>query len=147
MIFCFRALTISGRYSAITIDIPVLEMSAKHTAKFRDASTKRVQISERSPIVVLTTTAFYVGSLKSMSREFMDTENKFIVRHDNGAPQMTGLLEVIKKWEFQNPVPENERVFIVVPEGEVPYPVVAQVVDMMKRQMPNDRFVLSTGIL
>src|SRR5687768_2499123 len=65
MIFCFRALTVSGKYGAIAVDIPVLELSEKNLAESKNSNVKRYQITERSPVVVLTTSAFYVGSVRS----------------------------------------------------------------------------------
>jgi hypothetical protein len=145
MIGSFRSLTVGAKYGAVSLDMPILDVQSNDSSVTAD--TKVYEIGPKSPTVILTVNAFYVGSLQAMSREFMDTENKFIVRHESGAPQMDRLFDVISKWEFQNSVPDRQKVFVLVPQGEVPYPIVAQVVDQMKRKFPDNRFVLSTGIL
>jgi hypothetical protein len=145
MIGSFRALTVGAKFGAVSIDLPIFDVKSDDSGV--TSGTKVYEIGPKSPTVILTVNAFYIGSLQAMSREFMDTDNKYIVRHESGAPQMDRLFDIIAKWEFQNPVPDRQKVFVLVPQGEVPYPIVAQVVDQMKRKFPDNRFVLSTGIL
>ena len=146
----FRAVTMTGAFSSVAGEIPVLASPPKDKAWHRYQETASTTLRRSTPAVILTTDAFYFGDMKSFSEDFHDVRTKFLIRHIDGEPQLQTLIRSMDKWiaeRGQKGIPNDRGVVVLVPSGEIPTPIVVQVMAGLQKSENFKRVVLAGGIL
>ena len=145
----FRAVTMPAAFSSIHGEIPVLAAppvdSSWHNYQEKTTATLR----RSTPTVVLTTDAFYFGDMRSFTEDFHDVRSKYKIRHVEGEPQLQTLIVQLEKWlgERNNKeAPMDAGIVVFVPSGEIPTPIVIQVMAGLQSRNSFKRVVLGGGI-
>jgi len=99
---------------------------------------------------VLTADAFYFGDMKSFSEDLHDIRSKFVIRHIDGEPQLQTLLRQMDRWLGDRRAKDtatDSGVVVLVPSGEIPTPIVIQVMAGLQQSANFSRVVLGAGLL
>jgi hypothetical protein len=141
-LYCFRATCLGSKYGVVRAEFPVLATGEAEAAENFDA-----EITEHTPTIVMTGESFFIGSMRAFSREFLESDNKIRVPHDHGAPQMTALTSAIEHWRFKEGDGSKSDLALLIPEANVPLPIVIQVMDLLKKNGSAKRIVLGVGLM
>lgn len=150
MTFCLRAVTISGVYGAVPAEMPVMSASIADPAFHTYKEQPQQQLRRSTPAVLLTTEAFYFGDLGAFTVNFSDVRDKFIIRHIDGEPQLLTLIDTLDKWAAQAEVNTKqplEDILVFVPSGDIPMPIVIQVLAGLRQSPRFKRVVLGGGLM
>jgi hypothetical protein len=150
MTFSLRAVTLPGAYGSIAAEIPVMPASIKDQAFHTYREEPRRELHRSTPAVLLTTEAFYFGDLEAFTSNFSDVRNKFILRHIDGEPQLLTLIETMDKWAATVATGKNqalEDVLVFVPSGDIPMPIVIQVLAGLQQSPRFKRVILGGGLI
>lgn len=148
--FGLRAVTLAASYGVVPLEIPVVPAVIKDPGTYSFKEEPRESLTPRTPAVVLTADAFYFGDLSAFTTNFADVRNKYMVRHISGVPQLQTLVGTLTKWVFERAQSENVplgKVLVLVPAGDIPLPIVIQVVAGLRKSPLFERVILSTGLL
>lgn len=148
--FSLRAVSLAGLYGVVSAEIPVLSVPVADPAYHRYKEEPRDTMTKNTPAVVLTTEAFYFGDLTAFTTNFDDVRDKFIIRHVDGEPQLQLLLETMEGWAVDRKKSENvpmNKLLVFVPTGDIPMPIVIQVLAGLRRSQHFSRVVLGSGIM
>lgn len=148
--FSFRAVTIPSSYGSIPLEIPVVPLAASDPTYHRFEERVSSTINNKTPMVVMTTEAFFFGDLEAFSRNYSDVRDKFILRHVDGEPQLGTLIKTMLHWTDDRKKHENipsDDVLVLAPTGDIPLPIVMQVVSGLRSQRTFSRVVLASGML
>ena len=149
--FTLRATFLTPLYGVIDSEIPALQVAVKDPDSTAYRESPRALLGEKTPTVILTTKEFYFGTLKGFSTDFTDVRNKFHVPHNNGAPNITGLVKTMSKWFYQEDPKEESHsakgIVILLPDKNIPTPIVIQTISMLKSTPFFDQVILAGGII
>ena len=131
------------------VEIPVVQASFQDPGfhQFREGTTE--SLSSNTPAVVLTTDAFFFGDLSAFSENFSDMTNKFVIRHASGSPQLSLLLQQLTKWSTNRSHEANiplSKILVLIPAGEIPVPILTEVIAGLRSSPHFKRVVLSSGL-
>jgi len=149
LIFAIRSLSMPADYGGIPVEIPVmpvfLEDPAHHT--YRRGASYELQPSTAT--VVLTTRAIYYGDMNSFTSDYRSVRNKIVLHHIDGRPQLKGLLNTVKSWNRgRSPdAQQQHEVVVFVPSGDIPAPIVLQIVEALRGEGYFKRVVLGGGLI
>lgn len=148
LIFSFRIVALEFIYGIIPVEIPVVSTDIEKPGFHTFKETPHL-LSKHTPTVVFTSNAFYFGDIESFTKNFTNDGNKFIVRHDQGQPQLTKLIDTMQQWveyrsRFHN-IPKQKSM-ILIPTSEIPIPIVAQTIAGLRTSPFFQRIILGTGI-
>src|SRR5207237_1008983 len=96
--FGLRAVTLSGVYGVVPLEIPVVSATIKDPGHYGFREEPRDNLGQNTPAVVLTPEAFYFGDLASFTTNFTDMRDKFMIRHVDGVPQLQTLVATMARW-------------------------------------------------
>lgn len=148
--FCIRATFMSSAYGIIESELPVMSVpfaDPDHTA-YQEAP--RGFLAETTPVVILTENEFYFGNLDAFTEDFTNVRNKFIVSHEEGAPNLHKLVETMAKWQgslIKNDLELPREALIFLPMQNVPMAIVLQVMAELKKTSLFNQVILATGII
>jgi hypothetical protein len=148
--FAVRAAALTGVYGVVSAEIPVLPAAVKDPAFHRYEETPRTVMTKLTPAVVLTTEAFFFGELSAFTVNFADTRDKFMIRHVDGEPQLQLLVDTMEAWVEQRMKTANvplDDVLVFVPAGDIPMPIVIQVLAGLRHSPRFARVVMGSGII
>jgi hypothetical protein len=148
--FGFRAVTVEATYGVIPAEIPVVPSGVEDPAFHRFEETPVAMLSKFTPAVVLTAEAFYFGDLEAFTTNFADARDKYVVRHVDGEPQLYSLLETMQKWieyRAKNSNVPKQKAMVLVPSGDIPVPIVVQVIAGLRKSPYFERVVLGSGLM
>ena len=143
-VYAFRVITVSWSFGAISGDIPVVSMPIDDPGYKRFIEEPAGDIEAATPAVVLTTEAFYFGTLKAFTVDFADVRNKYMISHIDGQPQLGSLRLALINWMATQKM--KNTVVVLSPTGEIPLPIVLQVMAGLKGEKMFKRVVLAGGI-
>ncbi len=148
--FSLRAVTLSWVYGVIPAEIPVVAASIQDPGAYRFKESPRDSLTSTTPAVVLTTEAFYFGDLAAFTSNFNDVRGKFMLRHVDGEPQLATLVQTMTNWvegrAHQDNVPIN-KILVFVPAGDIPMPIVIQVLAGLRKSPSFERVILGGGLM
>ena len=145
-----RVVTASGSYGLVAAEFPLVAAPPKDPGRHRVMEQSRDQLTPLTPMVVLTTEAFFFGDLSAFSTDFADVRARFRIDHENGAPRLPTLMAQLGDWIQARASHENVPVakyLVLLPGADVPMPIVIQVLAGLKRSPLFERIILGTGIL
>jgi hypothetical protein len=148
--FSLRAVSLAGVYGVIPAELPVLSAPVDDPGFHRFKETPRNVMTKTTPAVVLTTEAFYFGDLSAFTTNFNDVRDKYIIRHVDGEPQLQLLLDTMEAWAKDRVKRDNaplSKMLVFVPTGDIPMPIVIQVLAGLRRSEHFSRVVLGSGIM
>jgi hypothetical protein len=147
--FSLRTVLLPGSYGAVSLEIPVLGNAVADPGYHRYREEPRHYLSKLTPTVVLTAKAFYFGSLSAFSEDYATSHNKYQIPHKDGSPLLGLLIESVETWLRHRSKNENvpiDKILVLIPMGEIPVPIVTQVVNEIKKSALIDRVILGSGI-
>jgi hypothetical protein len=150
MTFCLRSVSVSNVYGVINSEFPVMSATpddpAFHT--YRELPEKKLR--KFTPVVILTTEAFYFGDMASFSTSYSNVRNKHLIRHVDGEPQLLSLLGSIDKWgrnrHHQFGI-KMDDIAVFIPSGDIPMPIVIQVLASLNNADMFKKVVLGGGLM
>lgn len=150
MTFGLRTVSLGLAHGVVPAEMPVVAASPEDPAFHRYKEEARATMGRLTPAVVLTTEAFYFGDLSAFTANFADVHDKFVVRHVDGEPQLQTLIDTMEKWLESRKKSDNvpyEDVLVLVPAGDIPMPIVIQVIAGLRKSPRFERVVLGSGII
>jgi hypothetical protein len=144
-----RVVTMPARYGVVPLDIPVLQAGVQDPRFHQFTETARDVLLGSTPAVVLTSEAFYFGDLNSFTTTFGDNKTKYIVRHKSGMPQLKPLITEMSDWIFERSKTANiplSKILVLIPSGDIPMPILTEVVAGLRTSHLFQRVILSTGL-
>lgn len=148
--FALRLVMIPGSYGQIPLEIPVVSAPVQDPGFHTFQESPREGIRNTTPTVVLTADAFFFGDVAAFSLNLADSRNKFVVRHVDGAPQVPLLVQTMHDWlkarAFSANVPLTKSL-ILIPAGNIPIPIVIQVVAQLRESPLFQHVILSNGLI
>lgn len=148
--FGLRAVMVSGVYGVVRAELPVVPASVKDPGFHGFKEEPRDSLQKSTPAVVLTTEAFYFGDLEAFTSNFSDIRDKFIIRHVDGEPQLAGLVDTMSKWVEERAKSANvpiDKVLVFIPAGDIPMPIVIQVIAGLRKSPHFERVILGSGLI
>jgi len=147
--FMLRAISAAGIYGIVPVEMPVLSLPIDDPtyATFREQPNG--SINATTPMVVLTPEGFFFGEVAAFTQNFADVRNKFLVRHNDGAPDISKLLHDMEKWLFMrenNQKTSPSGILILLPLSEIPSPIVIQTLAGIRRSPLFPRIILAGGL-
>ena len=145
-----RGVLLSRHHGTIDGDIPVVMTPVEDPGLHRFSSRVEASLRRTTATVVMTADAFYFSDMKAFSEDFSDPGNKYVVRHVDREPQLQTLIKTMDMW-FAERSRENEirpdGVVVFAPSGEIPMPIVMQVMDGLRTSQNIQKVVMAAGIL
>jgi hypothetical protein len=148
--FGLRAVTLSGVYGVVPLEMPVVPATIKDPGHYGFREEPRETLTHNTPAVVLTTDAFYFGDLASFTTNFADVRDKYVIRHVDGEPQLAALVDALGHWATDRSKHQNiplNKILVLVPAGDIPMPIVIQVVAGLRKSPLFERVVLGSGLM
>ena len=143
-------MTLSGAYGVVPLELPVVPAPVDDPGYYGFKEEPEETLTRATPAVVLTSKAFYFGDLQSFTTDFKNREDKYEIPHVDGEPQLPQLLTALDKWAVNRAQSRNiplDKVLVFVPAGDIPMPIVIQVVAGLRRSPLFKRVVLGSGLL
>lgn len=150
MTFALRATLMPGVYGVVPVEMPVVSTVVDDPGYHRFKEEPRDELRRTTPAVVLTTEAFYFGDLAAFTTNFADVRDKYMIRHIDGEPQLQSLLETMNRWVTDRASKANipiDKVLVFVPSGDIPMPIVIQVIAGLKQSPYFTRVVIGSGLM
>ena len=148
--FAIRAIAMSGVYGVIAVELPVVSAPVEDPAFHRYKEEPRQALTRFTPALVLTTEAFYFGDLHAFSANLGDIRDKYIIRHIDGEPQLLTLIDTLGKWITDRAAHDNipiDKLLVLIPSGDIPMPIVIQVLAGLKKSPLFEHVILGSGII
>lgn len=145
-----RMVMISGTYGQVLLEIPVIPHPIKDPSFNNFQEVPQETLKPTTPTIVMTSESFFFGDLDSFSTSFTDVRNKYKIPHHNGVPQVSQLISTMDQWLRNRSKAENvplSKTLIVVPSGEIPLPIVVQVIATLNKSPIFQHIILSNGII
>lgn len=137
-----------ARYAFVPAEIPVVPATVEDPSfhNFEEESVKSIR--QHTPTLVMTVKAFYFGDMESFSSGIDKTNNKYIVPHTDNIPRVGDLITDMNAWREGRKRKENlpdEQILVFVPSGDIPMPIVVQVLAQLREFGNFQRVVLGGG--
>ncbi len=146
-IFLMRTVLMTQDYHIVQTELPVVFKPLEKHSLEENYLAKYEKITPKTPVVVLTTEAFFFGDLQSFSSDFTEVRDKFYVPHQNQQPDLDTLISQMEEWLSSDSKISRPEIAILVPTGEIPLPIVIQSLAYLKKSSHLKRVILGTGIL
>lgn len=148
--FGIRAIALSNVYGVIPVELPVVSATVSDPAYHNYKEEPRKAITRFTPALVLTTEAFYFGDLSAFSATLGDMRDKFVIRHIDGEPQLLTLIDTMGKWITERAAHDNvpmDKLLVLIPSGDIPMPIVIQVLAGLRKSPLFEHVILGSGII
>ncbi len=149
ILILFRMITARWDYGLVSAELPSLairEGTQEDAAKLLPRAT----ITKTTPTVVMTEGGFFYGDLAAFADGFDAVRNKFFLEHTDRTPQLGLLTERMDEWyrhKARKVSQANQGLLVLLPSGDIPMPIVIQVMDSLKSLWFVDEVVLGGGLL
>jgi len=146
----FRAISIPNVYGLIPAEIPVVSITPDDPAHHNFKETPQKNLRKFTPVVVLTTESFYFGDVDSFTKGFGNVRNKYSIPHVDGEPQLLNLLKSMNNWGKNRHHQLNikmDDIALFVPSGDIPMPIVLQVLAGLNNSGMFKRVILGSGLI
>lgn len=147
--FGLRVVNLSWAYGVVPAEIPVATAAIQDPGAFNFKEEPRDSLTPQTPAVFLTTEAFYFGDMAAFSTNFEDPQGKFMIRHVDGEPQLQTLVQTMTDWVSERVHRENvpiNKVLVFTPAGDIPMPIVIQVLAGLRQSPHFTRVILGSGL-
>ncbi len=144
-----RVVTLSARYGIVPLEIPVVQSQVPDPRFHQFQEFSKDSLTNNTTAVVVTTEAFYFGDLGAFSTEFSASSDKYTVPHKDGVPQLRRLIQELDVWVKSRSKSANiplTPVLVMIPSGDIPMPILIQVVAELRSSSIFKRVILSSGM-
>ncbi|MBM4250978.1 MAG: hypothetical protein FJ146_03330 [Deltaproteobacteria bacterium] len=144
-----RVVTLSARYGIIPLEIPVVQSYVPDPRFHKFDAFNRDNITNNTAALILTSEAFYFGDLSSFSVDFTSSQNKYSLPHKDGLPQIQKLVKEMSLWVSRRSKNSNiplSPVLVMIPSGDIPMPILIEVVAVLRSSSLFGRVILSSGM-
>lgn len=148
--FAFRAVTMPGNYSVVSGEIPLVPAVVDDPAYHNFEEHTQHAIREQTTAVMLTTKGFYFGDLEAFSKSMERKGVRYVVPHVDNTPRTGELIEEMAAWRKHRQQKENipsESILVFVPSGDIPMPIVIQVMAQLREHGNYSRIILGGGFV
>ena len=151
LFFSLNVVSLPGKYGIVQSELPLVSIPFPDPG-FHDFEESPVQSLEKTtPVVAISTSSFYFGDLLAFSEDVLESRNKFSIPHKDGEPQLKTLIETMNTWlsrrtDHTKKKIENGGIVVFIPSGEIPMPIVIQVIAGLKYSGLFERVVLAGGL-
>lgn len=145
--FSFRALTTGTGHSYVQGEIPIVRIAAPPEAVSNRPEAPAPRLDARTPVVILTTEAFFFGDSEAFSDDLTNVRNKFEIKHIEGQPQIVTLLKTMSSWDKSRDVKSFSGSLILSPATEIPMPIVIKVMAAIQELSPYKKVILAGGVI
>lgn len=148
--FGLRVVNLSWVYGVVPAEIPVATAAIQDPGAFNFKEEPRDVMTPQTPAVFLTTEAFFFGDMSAFSTNFADPRGKFMIKHVDGEPQLQTLVQTMSDWVLNRTKDENvpiNKVLVFVPAGDIPMPIVIQVLAGLRKSPQFSRVILGSGLM
>lgn len=142
--FAMRPTILSSGYGIVRSEIPVVVLDQESHERLKK-NVKVTDLDNHSPIVILTPQEFYFGTVQAFTQDLSNVRNKYIIPHIDGAPDMASLDRQMRQWRQQNHT--SDELLVLLPTGNIPMPIVVQVLDGFRRISLYKKVILASGVL
>ena len=149
LIFALRSVIMADQYGIVSSEIPAFSIPINDPTYHEFRESPDATIDDTTPVVVMTTTETFFGEIKAFSSELGVSSNKFMVRHEDHAPNIAFLIKSMEKWHYQRMNQNNIHnggVLLFLPTQEIPMPIVIQTLAELKKSTQFKRVILAGGI-
>lgn len=147
LMFNLKVSTLSWDYGAVESQFPVMEIPFDPQSYARAHISPLGKINKNTAAVILTPENFYFGSLDSFTEKFHKINNKYIVPHNDGKPQIDELLSTIKKWNIRQHAKtksDAKNLLVLLPSKEIPVPIIIQTMHWIKKSNMFAQVILAS---
>lgn len=123
--------------------IPIIENTAV-SRQLPESISDLQSISKKTPVVILSRDSFIHGNLSAFSAGYLLSKNKYIIEHKDNQPQFALLVEELTL-RYKNAEKISHLVF--VPTGEIPMPIVVQIMEGLRKHSQFKKIILATGVI
>lgn len=144
-----RVVTLSARYGIIPLEIPVVQSHVPDPRFHKFEEISRDTITNNTSALILTSDAFYFGDLSSFSVGFASSEDKYFLPHKEGVPQLHRLVKEMSLWVSKRSKTSNipsSPVLVMIPSGDIPMPILIEVIAVLRSTSLFTRVILSSGM-
>lgn len=144
-----RLVTLSARYGIVPLEIPVVQSQVPDPRFHQFQEFSKDSITNNTTALILTTEAFYFGDMAAFSTDFSGSSDKFVIPHRDGIPQLKRLIHDISEWAQNRSNSANiplSPVLVMIPSGDIPMPILIQVVAELRSSSLFKRVILSSGM-
>ncbi|NRA65721.1 MAG: hypothetical protein HRU19_14625 [Pseudobacteriovorax sp.] len=137
----------AGKYGIVTSEIPLVSVPFDQSSEVGN-TINTLTVETTTPVIVLTKNRFIFGDLDAFTTNIDSLRNKFSVSHVDGAPDLLNLIKDIEKWLFGRASRSNissQGLGILIPQGEIPTPIVIQTIQSLKASKHFEKIVLGSG--
>ncbi len=138
-----RAITMPGSFGIVEAEFPVIT-DDRTVSPEETWAEPRATIDDSATMVILTHEKFLFGQLSSFGKELSAVNNKFVIQHVDGAPNLPKLVTDLTKWKDEV---KASRSLILVPTEDIPMPIVIQCFQALKTSGLFDNVILGGGLL
>jgi len=145
-----RAVTLSGAYGVVPAEMPVVPAAIDDPGFYTYKEEPQNSLGPTTPAVVLTTDAFYFGDLQAFTSDFAKVRDKYVIRHIDGTPQLTTLVQTMDLWVTDRARHENipiNKALVFIPAGDIPMPIVVEVIAGLRKSPHFQRIIVGSGLL
>ena len=149
LVIAFRSVILADRYGVVSTELPVFSLPVNDSTYHEFAEKPNAMIDATTPLVVMTSTATYFGEVGAYTTDLGTSNNKFMVRHEDHAPNIAFLITTMEKWNYQRMNQRNIHnagLLIFLPSQEIPMPIVIQTIAELKKSPHFKRVILAGGI-
>jgi hypothetical protein len=138
-----RAIAMPGSFGIVEAEFPVVADDRIITAE-ESWAEPRARFDDSATLVVLSRERFLFGQLASFGKELSAVNNKFVVPHVEGAPNLPRLVTDLTRWQAEG---KASRALVFVPTEDIPMPIVIQCFQAFKASGLFDHVILGGGLL
>ncbi len=145
-----RAVTLAGRYGIVELDIPVVSVPLEDDTLKTLEEPKMAQVESKTPMIFLGREAFIFGTTESFTTDISNIRNKFYIPHEEGAPNLPRVIQNMERWASDSKSSGkaiNTEVLILMPQDDIPFPIVIQTVEALKQSGLFGKVVFGGGLL
>ena len=149
LIFVLRSVIMPDRYGVVTSEIPVFSLPIHDPTYHEFREAPNATIDELTPLVIMTSTETFFGEIRAFSSDLGAGSNKYMVRHEDHAPNISSLIIAMEKWNYQRMNQKNahnDGILLFLPTQEIPMPIVIQTLAEFKKSPQFKRVILAGGI-
>ncbi|MCX6119377.1 MAG: hypothetical protein NT027_17700 [Proteobacteria bacterium] len=145
-----RVISAGGSFTVVPLDIPIVSapVSDRSVHGFREKVDKTLMKSTLA--VTLTPREFIYGDISAFTSNVADMQNKFVVLHEEGSPQVTKLLEQVNLWQDDRARRLSIRpdgVLVLIPDSRVPLNIIIRVSKLLRESKKFDSVILAGGMI
>lgn len=145
-----RAVSLASRYGLIEAEIPVVQVPIQDQGLKNFTEKASEKLSADTPLILLTSEAFFFGTVQAFAQDLSNVHNKFYIPHADGAPQVNRLAREMGRWlqdKAEEQGRQNLQTVLFLPTEDIPMPIVIQCISELYKSKLFAKVVVGGGLL